>query len=38
MKTVQRNFGGQPEDELEACIEEFFERTGMASSSESLKN
>ncbi|CAK9096351.1 E3 ubiquitin-protein ligase rnf213-alpha (Mysterin-A) (Mysterin-alpha) (RING finger protein 213-A) (RING finger protein 213-alpha) (RING-type E3 ubiquitin transferase rnf213-alpha) [Durusdinium trenchii] len=29
MKTVQRNFGGQPEDELEACIEEFFERTGM---------
>lgn len=29
MKTVQRNFGGQPEDQLEACIEEFFERTGM---------
>ena len=29
MKTVQRNFGGQPEDELENCIEEFFERTGM---------
>eukprot|EP00435_Cladocopium_sp_Y103_P004570 s2426_g1.t1 len=29
MKTVQRNFGGQPEEQLEACIEEFFERTGM---------
>jgi hypothetical protein len=29
MKTVQRNFGGQPPVELEQCIEEFFERTGM---------
>lgn len=29
MKTVQRNFGGQPEGELEQCIEEFFERVGM---------
>ena len=30
MKTVQRNFGGQPEEELEKCIEEFFERVGMS--------
>jgi hypothetical protein len=30
MKTVQRNFGGQPESELEQCIEEFFERVGMS--------
>ena len=29
MRTVQRNFGGQPPEELEACVEEFFERTGM---------
>eukprot|EP00439_Symbiodinium_sp_Y106_P033514 s1540_g4.t1 len=29
MKTVQRNFGGRPDEELEAAIEEFFERTGM---------
>ena len=26
MKTVQRNFGGQPEQEMNSCIEEFFER------------
>ncbi|CAE8651944.1 unnamed protein product [Polarella glacialis] len=30
MKTVQRNFGGQPASETEQCIEEFFERTGMS--------
>eukprot|EP00928_Gymnodinium_smaydae_P026162 TRINITY_DN20620_c1_g3_i2.p1 TRINITY_DN20620_c1_g3~~TRINITY_DN20620_c1_g3_i2.p1 ORF type:complete len:2734 (+),score=683.56 TRINITY_DN20620_c1_g3_i2:907-8202(+) len=30
MKTVQRNFGGQPAVELDQCIEEFFERVGMS--------
>jgi hypothetical protein len=29
MKTVQRNFGGQSVDQLDQCVDEFFERCGM---------
>jgi len=29
MKTVQRNFGGRPDKELDSCVEIFFERIGM---------
>lgn len=30
MKTVQRNFGGRPAQEMETCIQVFFERMGMS--------
>eukprot|EP00930_Biecheleria_cincta_P035478 TRINITY_DN24399_c0_g1_i1.p1 TRINITY_DN24399_c0_g1~~TRINITY_DN24399_c0_g1_i1.p1 ORF type:complete len:4764 (+),score=1067.82 TRINITY_DN24399_c0_g1_i1:48-14339(+) len=29
MKTVQRNFGGQPDQQMDDNLDEFFERTGM---------